>query len=62
MKYSEAERKLRRAGCYLIGERNGHPYWYSPITGQEFKMGHHHNTEMAKGTQKQISKLSGVKL
>jgi hypothetical protein len=25
MKYSELERKLKKAGCYEDGEMNGHP-------------------------------------
>ena len=35
MKYTELERLLRKAGCYLV--RNGdHPIWYSPISKKEF--------------------------
>jgi len=62
MKYSEVERKLKKAGCYEDSEMNGHPLWYSPITGQYFKTGHHKNKEVAVGTLKNISKKSGVKL
>ncbi|MDR1369243.1 MAG: type II toxin-antitoxin system HicA family toxin [Dysgonamonadaceae bacterium] len=62
MKYSEVERKLKKAGCYEDGELNGHPAWYSPITKQRFKMSHHGNKEAATGTLKSISKQSGVKL
>jgi len=63
MRYAEVERKLKKAGCYDTGgEINGHPAWYSPITEQYFKMGHHKNQEVATGTLKGISKSSGVKL
>ena len=62
MKYSELERKLKKAGCYEDGEINGHPAWYSPVTKKYFKMGHHKNQEVATGTLKSISKDSGVKL
>jgi len=62
MKYSEVERKLKRAGCYEAGVRSGHPLWYSPITDTYFKMSHHKNQEVATGTLKSISNDSGVNL
>lgn len=62
MKYSEVERKLKKAGCYQEGEMNGHPLWYSPITKKLFKMSNHRSQEVAKGTLKSISKDSGVKI
>ena len=61
MKYSELERKLKKAGCYNVGEMGGHPLWYSPKTDKYFKMGHHKNQEVASGTLKSISNDSGVK-
>lgn len=61
MKYSELEKKLRKAGCYVVGN-NDHPIWYSPITGKLFQTGHHKSQEVAKGTLKKIRKDSGVKL
>lgn len=62
MKYSEAERKLKKAGCYQDGEMNGHPMWYSPITKEYFKMSHHKSQEISIGVLKDIIKRSGVKL
>jgi len=62
MKYSEIERKLKKAGCYEDGSMAGHPLWYSPITDKYFKTSHHKNHEAAAGTLKSISKDSGVKL
>ena len=41
MKYSELERKIKKAGCYQEGEMRGHPLWYSPRTGKYFKMSNH---------------------
>ena len=61
MKYSELERKLKKSGCYLDSEMNGHPLWFSPITGKYFKMGHHKGQEVAKGTLKNILKDAGIK-
>ena len=61
MKYSEVERKLKRAGCYKDGEMNGHPLWYSPITQKHFKMSNHKSQEVATGTLKGIKNDSGVK-
>jgi predicted RNA binding protein YcfA (HicA-like mRNA interferase family) len=62
MKYSEVEKKLKKAGCYEDGKMGGHPLWYSPITDKYFKMSHHKSEEIAKGTFKSICKDSGVKL
>ena len=62
MKYSEVERKLKKAGCYEEGEMNGHPLWYSPLTGKYFKMSHHRSQEVAAGTLTSISNDSGVNL
>ena len=63
MKYSELEKKLKKAGCYDTGRQmSGHPLCYSPITGFNVKMSNHKSEEIAKGTLKAISKQSGVKL
>lgn len=63
MKYNELHRRLRKAGCYPTGgEINGHPEWFSPITGQKFATGHHGGSEVAIGTLRNIRKASGVKL
>ena len=62
MKYSEVERKLKKAGCCEEGQMNGHPLWYSPITGKYFKMSHHKSQEVVRGTLKSISNDSGIKL
>lgn len=61
MKYSELERRLKKQGCFVAGDMNGHPLWYSPITDKYFKMSHHKNKEVASGTLKSISIDSGVK-
>ena len=63
MKYSELERKLRKAGCYDTGKQmSGHPLWYSPITKLKFKMSNHKSEEVATGTLKNIIATSGVNL
>jgi predicted RNA binding protein YcfA (HicA-like mRNA interferase family) len=62
MKYSELEKKLKKAGCYQDGEMGGHPLWYSPITDKNFKMSHHKKQEVATGTLQSIKKDSGVSL
>lgn len=61
MKYSELERKLKKAGCHDTGEKmNGHPLWYSPLTEKLFKMSHHKSQEVKQGTLKSILKDSGL--
>lgn len=62
MKYSEIEKKLKKAGCYWSRDSKKHPWWYSPITGLEFQLSHHKSQEAKKGTMKSISKDSGVNL
>ena len=62
MKYSEIERKLKKAGCYWIRNGKRHPIWYSPITVKEFSLSYHLGEEAKFGTMKSISKDSGVKL
>lgn len=61
MKYSEVEKKLKKAGCYFISSGD-HPWWFSPITGNKFKLSNHKSEEAKVGTLKEISKISGVKL
>ena len=46
MKYSEVERKLKKAGCYYVRDGRKHPIWYSPITGKEFQTSHHKSEEV----------------
>ena len=60
MKYSELEKILKKAGCYLVGN-NAHPVWYSPITNQRFQTGHHKSEEVKKGTLERILKQAGIK-
>ena len=62
MKYSEVERKLKRAGCYCIDESGRHPEWFSPKTEMTFYLSHHKSEEAKSGTLYKISKASGVKL
>lgn len=62
MKYTELEKRLRKAGCFDTGEQaNGHPIWHSPITGMDFRMSNHHSEEVATGTLNKILKVAGIK-
>lgn len=62
MKYNELHRKLRKMGCYPTGETlNGHPEWYSPITGRRFPTSHHEAQEVKKGTLNSILRDAGIK-
>lgn len=62
MKYSELEKKLKEAGCYLVRKGKRHPIWYSPVTGLEFQTSYHKSQEVKKGTLMSICKDSGIKL
>ena len=62
MKYSELERKVKKIGCYDTGKQmNGHPLWYSPVTGKVFQMSNHGGEEVAKGALNAIMKAAGLK-
>jgi len=61
MKYSELERKLKKAGCYYLRDGKKHPWWYSPITKKEFQTSHHKSEEVKKGTLKSILTDAGLK-
>ena len=62
MKYSEIEKKLKKAGCYWVRDGKKHPWWYSPITDREFQLSQHKSQEAKFGTMKSISNDSGVNL
>ena len=63
MKYSELERVLKKCGCYVYKKEGvSHPIWYSPLTGQTFRMSHHQSEEVRFGTLRNILKLAGIKL
>lgn len=62
MKYNEAEKKLRKAGCCWVENGASHPIWFSPLTGKKFPLSYHGSQEIKPGTLKSIIKLSGVKL
>jgi hypothetical protein len=38
VKYSEIEKKVKKAGCYFVRNGKKHPIWFSPITGKEFQL------------------------
>ncbi|OXA65570.1 toxin HicA [Flavobacterium aquidurense] len=61
MKYSELERKLKKAGCYWIKDGKKHPIWYSPTTEKEFQTSHHKSEEVKFGTLQSILRDSGLK-
>ena len=62
MKYSEIERKLKKAGCYFYRSGGNHQIWFSPITNKKFALSHHKSEEAPIVTVKSISNNSGVKL
>ena len=61
MKYSEVERKLKKAGCYFVSHGTNHDWWYSPITNRRFQIPRHKGAEAKGKTLKSISEQSGVK-
>ena len=61
MKYNDLAKQLRKIGCFDTGEQaNGHPLWFSPVTGRVFKMSNHGAKEVPKGTLGQIKRDAGL--
>ena len=62
MKYNELASKMRKIKCYDTGEQaNGHPIWFSPVTGKTFRMSNHGSQEVPRGTLQQIKRDVGLK-
>ncbi|MCD8147533.1 MAG: type II toxin-antitoxin system HicA family toxin [Clostridiales bacterium] len=60
MRYSELEKKLKKAGCTILREGANHCIWYSPITGKRFPVSRHKTEEIPKGTLKSILRDAGL--
>ncbi len=58
-KYAELKREFEAAGCYRL-ENSKHQKWYSPITGETFRMSHHDQEEVPTGTEHALRKQAGV--
>lgn len=61
MKYSEVERRLKKAGCYFLSQGTNHEWWYSPITGRKFQISRHKSEDAKPKTLKSIAEQSGIK-
>ena len=58
--YAEFGRELKEYGCYFHHEGKEHEVWFSPITGQTFRMSRHKKQEVPRGTEHAIRKQAGV--
>ena len=67
MKYAELKRFLKSKGCYKVkrknkrGEYDEHEKWYSPISGEYFRVSRHEQQEVPPGTLHSILKKAGLK-
>ena len=61
MKYSDLEKELKAAGCWIKREGKGHTIWFSPITNQQFTVGRHRTEDVKLGTLNSIRKAAGLK-
>lgn len=61
MKYSELEKLLKNAGCYVCREGASHTIWYSPITGKRFTVPRHKIQDVRTGTLNNIKRDAGLK-
>lgn len=61
MKYSELERKIKAAGCYIDRPGKKHDIWYSPTTEKHFPFPRHKAKEVPDGTLTSIMRDAGLK-
>lgn len=60
LKVSELTKKLKKIGCYLTAHGKEHDKWYSPVTGNTFRVPRHQSQEIPTGTANRIMKDSGL--
>ncbi|MCD7745950.1 MAG: type II toxin-antitoxin system HicA family toxin [Lachnospiraceae bacterium] len=60
MRYSELEKKLKKAGCKILREGANHRIWYSPMTEKSFPVSRHRTEEVPAGTLKSIIQDAGL--
>ncbi len=60
MRYSELEKKLKKAGCTVLREGANHCIWFSPVTGKQFPVSRHKTEEIPRGTLKSILRDAGL--
>ncbi|MCD7834318.1 MAG: type II toxin-antitoxin system HicA family toxin [Lachnospiraceae bacterium] len=60
MRYSELEKKLKKAGCKVLREGVNHCIWYSPITDKTFPVSRHKTEEVPVGTLKSVMRDAGL--
>lgn len=60
MKYSELEKLLTQAGCYVLKEGANHTIWFSPSTQKKFPVGRHKTEDVPKGTLNSIKRAAGI--
>ncbi len=60
MRYSELEKKLKKAGCKVLREGANHCIWYSSITDKAFPVSRHKTEEVPAGTLKSIMQDAGL--
>ena len=61
MKYSELEKLLTQAGCYVLKEGANHTIWFSPATKKKFPVGRHKTEDVPRGTLNSIKQAAGIK-
>ena len=61
MKTSELIKILKSAGCKLVEHGKEHDKWFSPISGNYFRVPRHGSKELATGTANMILKQAGLK-
>lgn len=61
MKGSELKKLLKKQGCYLVGQYNGHEKWYSPLTEKCFPIPRHDSKDIKPKTAENILKAAGLK-
>ncbi|MBR1633480.1 MAG: type II toxin-antitoxin system HicA family toxin [Lachnospiraceae bacterium] len=61
MKASELTKLLKKSGCHLVEHGSEHDKWFSPTTGNSFRVPRHKSKDIPKGTANSILKDAGLK-
>lgn len=61
MRVSEFQKLAEKLGCYLKREGGNHEIWYSPITGEYFRLSRDKNKDLTPKAESELRKLAGLK-
>lgn len=61
MRVSEFRKAVAKIGCQKVREGGNHEIWYSPITGEYFRLSRDRNKDLTPEAESKLRKLAGLK-